>query len=92
MEFKNVKNIFCSKLHELSKGKRVFHFIVSSCKYEPYEIDSFQKLEVFKKTNFSLSVGNRNFRSALMIYRDKISTSYWTVFREFRNSLGNKKQ
>jgi hypothetical protein len=47
------------------KVKRVFRFIVLSLKYEPYKIDSFEKIEFFNKTNFSLPAGNRNFESVL---------------------------
>jgi hypothetical protein len=47
------------------KIKRVFRFAVPSSKYERYKIDSFEKIEFSKKTNFSLPAGNKAFESVL---------------------------
>jgi len=53
--------------------KRIIRFMASSSEYEPYKIDSFEKIEFSKKTNFSLPAGNRNFESVVdNLYRQTV--------------------
>ena len=70
----------------MDKQKKIFYFVASSLKYEPYKIDNFEKVEkiLFFKRNFSLAASTRDFRSTLYaLYQWKYLLVNWSYFEGF---------